>query len=56
MRFVTITSTEYKQNPTIGNYAFIISSGIASENILNKNLITSYVYINLSKVKPGDIS
>jgi hypothetical protein len=52
--FVTITSTEYKQNPTIGNYAFIISSGIASENILNKNLITSYVYINLSKVKPGD--
>ena len=49
-----VNSAVYRQDPLIGDYPFIKSSGVVSEQVDNKTYVVAYVYLNLTKVRPGD--
>ena len=49
-----VSSPVYRQDPLIGDYPFIKSSGVVSEKANNKTYVVAYVYLNLTEVKPGD--
>ena len=49
-----VSSPVYRQDPLIGNYPFITSSGVVSEQANNKTYVVAYVYLNLTEVRPGD--
>jgi len=49
-----VTEPEYRSNPVIGNYSFIINSTTQFVKVCNYTLIVAVVNINLTKVKVGD--
>ncbi|AEE93279.1 conserved hypothetical protein [Acidianus hospitalis W1] len=49
-----VTEPEYRLNPVIGNYSFIINSTTQFVKVCNYTLIVAVVNINLTKVKVGD--
>ncbi|MQL54363.1 hypothetical protein [Acidianus ambivalens] len=49
-----VTGPEYRLNPVIGSYLFIINSTTQFVKICNYMLIVAVVNINLTKVKEGD--
>ncbi|BAK54624.1 hypothetical protein [Sulfurisphaera tokodaii] len=51
---MAVSSPEYRSTPLIGNYPFVINSGILTKNLANYTLIIAYVDINLSKAKVGE--
>jgi hypothetical protein len=50
----SVTEPEYRSNPVIGNYSFIINSTTQFVKVCNYTLIVAVVNINLTKVKVGD--
>jgi hypothetical protein len=51
----SVTEPEYRSNPVIGNYSFIINSTTQFVKVCNNyTLIVAVVNINLTKAKVGD--
>lgn len=48
---VTASSPVYRETPVLGNYPYVIKSGIVTKN----STIIAYVYINISKYAQGDV-
>jgi hypothetical protein len=51
---VAVSSPIYRSTPLVGNYPFVINSGILVRNLTHYVLFIAYVNINLTKVKVGD--
>ncbi|AAY80614.1 hypothetical protein [Sulfolobus acidocaldarius] len=48
---VEASSPIYRQNPLVGQYPFLIKSGIKFYNLTNLTIVTAFVILNISKIE-----